>query len=85
MHLRIKLLAGAAGANAVININDVVNIKLPYLAEVNRERLEAQLGKDIRVTRTAILLPIEDNHTWTLRLLDVLKFLAEGLKEATGL
>ncbi len=81
----VKLLAGAAGANAVININDVVNIKLPYLAEVNRERLEAQLGKDIRVTRTAILLPINDNHTWTLRLLDVLKFLADGLKEATGL
>jgi transcription-repair coupling factor (superfamily II helicase) len=80
----VKLLAQAAGATAVINLSDVINIKLPYLAEVNRARLEAQLGEEARVSRTAVMLPTyEDN--WQLRLLDVLKFLAEGVREATGM
>src|SRR5690606_12999079 len=37
----VKLLAQAAGATAIIHLNDGINIKLPYLVEVNRARLEA--------------------------------------------
>jgi transcription-repair coupling factor (superfamily II helicase) len=80
----VKLLAQEAGATGVINLNEVINIKLPYLAEVNRERLERMLGEDVRVSRTAVMLPITD-ETWQLRLLDVLRFLAAGVREGTGI
>lgn len=80
----VKLLAQAANANAVIALNNVINIKLPYLAEVNRDRLAAQLGEDARVSRTAVMLPIDDD-LWQLRLLDVLRFLADGVREGAGL
>jgi transcription-repair coupling factor (superfamily II helicase) len=80
----VKLMAQAASANGVINVNRVINIKLPYLVEVNRERLQTRLGDDVRVSRTAIMLPIQD-ELWTLRLLDILKYLAEHVQAATGL
>jgi transcription-repair coupling factor (superfamily II helicase) len=82
----VKLLAQQAAATAIINLNDIINIKLPYLAEVNRERLEARLGEDVRVSRTAVMLPMDgEDAMWQLRLLDVLRFLAEGVKEASGM
>ncbi len=80
----VKLLAQEAGATAVINLNKVVNIKLPYLPEIDRERLAAGLGDDVRVTRTAILLPIKD-ESWQLRLLDILRLLGRGVREGVGL
>lgn len=83
--IEVKLLAQQAGATAVINLNEVVNIKLPYLPEVNRERLQRDLGEDVRVSRTAVLLPIPDPTAWRARLLDVLRRLAEGVREAAGL
>jgi transcription-repair coupling factor (superfamily II helicase) len=82
----VKLLAQAAAATAIINLSDVVNIKLPYLVEVNREKLERALGTDIRVSRTAIMMPIDErDETWQLRLLDVLRYLAQGVREGTGM
>jgi transcription-repair coupling factor (superfamily II helicase) len=81
----VKLLAQAAGASAIINLNDVVNIKLPYLVEVNREKLERGLGEGARVSRTAIMLPIGDDDTWQLRLLDLLRYLAQGVREGMGM
>jgi transcription-repair coupling factor (superfamily II helicase) len=82
----VKLLAQAAAATAIINLSDVVNIKLPYLVEVNREKLERALGEDIRVSRTAIMMPIDErDETWQLRLLDVLRYLAQGVREGTGM
>ncbi|MBI5666700.1 MAG: transcription-repair coupling factor [Chloroflexi bacterium] len=83
--IEVKLLAQQANATAVINLNDVVNIKLPYLAEVNRERLQRDLGEDVRVSRTAVMLPIQPGIEWRARLLQVLRLLAEGVKEAAGL
>jgi transcription-repair coupling factor (superfamily II helicase) len=80
----VKLLAQEAGATAVINLNNVVNIKLPYLPEVDRERLQAMLGDDVRVSRTAILLPIK-GEDWQLRLLDILRRLGRGVREGVGL
>jgi transcription-repair coupling factor (superfamily II helicase) len=80
----VKLLAHQAGATGVINLNNVVNIKLPYLPEVDRERLQADLGGDVRVSRTAILLPIKDEN-WQLRLLDILRLLGKGVREGIGL
>lgn len=81
----VKLLAQRANANAVIHLNDVINIKLPYLVEVNREKLQTDLGEDARVSRTAVMLPMDDDGAWQLRLLDVLRYLAEGVREAAGL
>jgi transcription-repair coupling factor (superfamily II helicase) len=80
----VKLLAQQAGATGVINLNNIINIKLPYLPEVNRERLQANLGGDVRVSRTAILLPIKDEQ-WQLRLLDILRQLGKGVREGVGL
>jgi transcription-repair coupling factor (superfamily II helicase) len=80
----VKLLAQQAGATGVINLNNIINIKLPYLPEVNRERLQEALGDDVRVSRTAILLPISDEH-WQLRLLDILRQLGRGVQEGIGL
>jgi hypothetical protein len=68
----------------VIYLNNVVNIKLPYLPEVDRERLQATLGDDLRVSRTAVLIPIKDEH-WQLRLLDILRLLGRGVREGVGL
>lgn len=81
----VKLLAQRANANAIVNLNDVINIKLPYLVEINRERLQVLLGEDVRVSRTAVMLPINDGDAWQLRLLDVLRTLGEGIHEGTGL
>ncbi len=75
----VKLLAREINATAVIDLSNVIHIKLPYLAEVNREALQAYLGGDIRVSRTAVMLPVEDG-TWQLRLLDVLRILAQGVQ-----
>ena len=33
----------------------------------------------------AIILPVGDDDTWQLRLLDTLKYLAEGVKEVVGM
>jgi transcription-repair coupling factor (superfamily II helicase) len=79
----VKLLAQAANASAVIHLNHVIHVKLPYLAEVNRERLERLLGEGIKVTRTAVMIPMHHDD-WQLRLLDVLRQLAEGVRESSG-
>ncbi len=79
----VKILAQKAGATGVITINDVIHIKLPYLAEVNREKLEADLGNGVRVTRTAVMVQTGD-ETWQLQLLDVLSKLAEGAHAGIG-
>lgn len=85
----IKLLAQAANASAVVAQNGNVLIKLPYLATINRESLQRQLGEDIRVTRTAVEVPLQrDRDTWQLQLLSILEKLAQAVEataDATGL
>jgi transcription-repair coupling factor (superfamily II helicase) len=80
----VKLLAQQAGASAVIHLNQIVNIKLPYLAEVNRERLELQLGEGAKVSRTAVMISMVD-ELWQLRLLDVLRHLGREVQTGMGL
>jgi transcription-repair coupling factor (superfamily II helicase) len=79
----VKIMAQKAGATAVVTVNDVIHIKLPYLAEINREKLEADLGNGVHVTRTAVMVPTDD-ETWQLQLLDILGKLAEGAQASIG-
>jgi transcription-repair coupling factor (superfamily II helicase) len=79
----VKILAQKAGATGVVTVNDLLHIKLPYLAEINREKLETELGNNVRVTRTAVLVSTDD-ETWQLQLLDVLAKLAEGAHAGIG-
>jgi hypothetical protein len=61
-----------------------VEIRLPYLVELDRRRLELTLGADVKVTRTAVEVHAEAD-IWQLRLLDVLRALAEGTRIASGM
>ncbi len=79
--IRVKLLAQAANATAVAVPDDAVLIRLPYLAEVDRDRLAARLGPDITVTRTAVQFPLNGGG-WQERLLAVLARLADGVRAA---
>lgn len=79
--IEVKLLAQAANATHIIARNKQVQIKLPYLGEVNRGALEHQLGEDIQVSRTAIQFQRDDEGIWQLRLLEVLQYLAESIQQ----
>jgi transcription-repair coupling factor (superfamily II helicase) len=80
----VKLLAARAGATGVVSYHQSAQIKLPYLAEINRERLQADLGDGVIVTRTAVMLSLDDPD-WQLRLLSTLQRLAEGMQAGMGL
>ncbi|MFN8378368.1 MAG: transcription-repair coupling factor [Anaerolineae bacterium] len=81
--IMVKLLAQTAGASAVMARRDRIEIRLPYLVELNRERLEQRLGDGARVTRVAVELPLGD--VWRDRLAVVLMFLGEKLRaQAVG-
>jgi transcription-repair coupling factor (superfamily II helicase) len=86
--IEVKLLAGRAGATAILSLNRVVNIKLPYLPEIDRERLERALRRrndGIRVSRTAVLLPIQPED-WRSQLVGLLGALnREGVAEGGGM
>ncbi|MGQ9887185.1 MAG: transcription-repair coupling factor [Aggregatilineales bacterium] len=81
--IHIKLLAQAASATAVTVSDDAVLVKLPYLAEVDRQALAARLGPDIAVTRVAVQVPLNGGG-WQARLLRVLEQLADGVRAAAG-
>jgi transcription-repair coupling factor (superfamily II helicase) len=73
--IQIKLLSEAASATAILKREGRIDIRLPYLAQVNRDVLALRLGKDIRVTRTAVEVPYSQD--WQPRLLTILGKLAE--------
>lgn len=90
--IRIKLLAQAANATAIlrrgdtaVNLRDArLEIRLPYLVELNRDLLGQKLGRDVNVTRTAIELKLERNmDKWRERLTEILTTLADNLKRGT--
>lgn len=86
--LRVKALAGRAHATAIVHEQQKIGIKLPYLGQVDRVKLQNELGYDVRVSRTAIWLPRNpDTDEWMLALLDILENLATavGQVEAAGL
>ena len=66
--MRVKLLANAIGATAILKPRKEILIKLPWLASVRRELLAVQLGYDVEVSRTAVELAY-DPLTWRERLL----------------
>ena len=85
----VKLLAQAAGASAITAPEDRVLVKLPYLAEVNRDNLQQRLGDNVTVTRTAVEIPLtQDREVWQLHLLSVLEWLTQAVEaaaDATGI
>ena len=82
--IEVKLLAQEANATHIMARNKQVQIKLPYLGEVNRSALEQQLGDDVQVSRIAVQFPLDEDDIWQLRLLDILKYLAESIKQPEG-
>jgi transcription-repair coupling factor (superfamily II helicase) len=71
--IRAKLLAQRVGATGIIVRERVVQVRLPYLAEINRAVLAHQLGDDVTVSRTAVEIPAND--IWQMRLLTLLDHL----------
>ena len=82
--IEVKLLAQAAAATHILARGQQVQVKLPYLGEVDRLALEQRLGDDVTVSRVAVTLPLDDDQLWKLRLLDVLGALAAGVQATYG-
>jgi transcription-repair coupling factor (superfamily II helicase) len=83
--IETKLLAQQAGATAIMARTGVIQIKLPYLVEINRDALAHSLGDDVTVSRVAVNFPQDDHEHWKRRLLDILRQLAENLHEGIGI
>jgi len=82
--IRVKLLAQAINATAIIKPRDRVLVKLPWLPTINRDALAMELGDDVDVTRTAVELAY-DPELWQPRLLDILAQLGRGMPEQVGM
>ncbi len=82
--IHVKLLAQDANATAILHRDRVAEVRLPYLVEVDRARLERDLGGGVRVTRTAVEVLMEGDG-WQTHLLDVLVYLATNVKLAVGI
>lgn len=77
--MSIKLWAIQVKATGVIVLNDQIQIKLPYLATLNRTHLEQQLPDEVSVTRTAVVIPYDtkaDDSGWKDLLIQTLKLLS---------
>lgn len=81
--IEVKLLAQAANATAVLSRDRLIEIRLPYLVELNRDQLAARLGAGVRVTRTAVEVRSVDGQ-WRDRLLEVLTDLSASVRVASG-
>jgi transcription-repair coupling factor (superfamily II helicase) len=82
--IEIKLLAHAAAATAVVRRHEHFEVRLPYLTEIDRERLEIRLGRDVSVSRTAVEIRA-DARQWRERLREVLNYLAMNVPVAAGM
>jgi len=80
--IAVKLLAQRAGATAVLARTTRIDIRLPYLPDIDRERLGRRLGEAVHVSRTAVEVPIDDD--WRARLQGVLSALAETASFTLG-
>ncbi len=78
--IEVKILAQAANATHIIARDGLLQIKLPYLGEINRTVLEQHLGDDVEVSRVAVTFPLDDDGLWRLRLLDMLSALKIEVK-----
>jgi transcription-repair coupling factor (superfamily II helicase) len=82
--IEIKLLAQISGATGIVSRNGKIEVRLPYLANVNRDLLAARLGVGVRVTRTAIEIAAQPDDRWKPRLLDILRRIAESVRSQAG-
>lgn len=81
--MHVKLLAQEANATAILNRDNNAEVRLPYLVELDRPRLERSIGSGVRVTRTAVEVPMVEG--WQQRLLNVLVYLATNVRQAVGI
>ncbi len=72
-----KLLAQRIGARALRGHGDELAIHLPALSLLDRAALQRRLPANIRVTRPALLLLLDEANAWRARLLELLQALAE--------
>jgi len=75
--IEIKILAQMAGATAILGREGEAHIKLPYLGEIDRNRLARELGGGVSVSRVAVVMPM-DATTWREDLRDLLTRLADS-------
>jgi transcription-repair coupling factor (superfamily II helicase) len=81
--IQVKLLALRLRATAIVQRSGRIEIRLPYLAQISRELLQLRLGRDVRVTRTAVEFPLEKER-WQERLLNLMSRLAEDVRLGSG-
>lgn len=93
--IEVKIVAQAANATHVMHREHKIEVRLPYLVEINRDRLAAALGDDVTVTRTAVEVTVDParevggddegaGESWRERLIAVLNYLAEHVRAAVG-
>ena len=77
--LRIKVLAGASGVNAISIEEGKLAVRCQRLESVNRTSLQRRLGRGIRVSRRAVWVPYVGvrQSEWRVQLVQVLEVLAE--------
>jgi transcription-repair coupling factor (superfamily II helicase) len=85
--IRVKLLAVALNATAIVKPREHLLIKLRWLQGIDREALAKQLTRQLKmpieVSRTAVELRF-DEDLWQLQLIDLMEALEAGLPEQMG-
>ncbi len=76
--IEVKALAQTIHASHVSMPRGVVQIRLPYLAKINRSLLSFALGSDVDVTRTDLRFAAHQD-SWQSRLLELLRELQDKL------
>ena len=77
--IEVKLQGQAAGATAIVLRNKELAIRLPWLPTFNREQLQMTLGHNVRVTRTAVELDVDEaDREWQPLLQGLLERLARA-------
>jgi transcription-repair coupling factor (superfamily II helicase) len=77
--LRLKVLAGAAGVEAIAVEAGKLAIRCSRLEKANRPGLQRRLGRGVRVSRRAVWVPYADvpQQTWRVLLVQALEALSE--------
>ncbi|MBN1657753.1 MAG: transcription-repair coupling factor [Anaerolineae bacterium] len=79
--LKLKLLALAAGARAIVVDEGQLVIRADSLEDVDREALQRRLGDRGRVSRRSVWLPLDQEERWRTHLVAALQAIVEGLDE----
>jgi len=76
--MRIKLLALAAGVQAIGREEGQIVIRADGLERMDREQLQQRLGDRARVTRRAVWLPLDGEDRWRTVLVAVLQAMCQA-------